>query len=356
MCRESLIVSLILIVLCYSAYDFIYKINRLRNFKILLIIVVGIFSPLAVFLTFLWLADLLNYWALYSVELPKIYLKIFPHLTGVRIFERLFQSVWIGIKFFNAAWLLIGISLICCVLALILSILKSHIVNERVTKIALASLALLSSALHFTEIFRLATGSILGVIVLFFLLKKFKLATIIFFIATFSLLGNLSSPLSGNYFYPKKDTRDNAVPVLYPEIFKYQLWNTAVADYYSNISRDLENLLQLDCGVKRHVNNTMDAFLHVLSPFQNYSITPYKTADEMEPLRPDIPKMKDKFQNRDVVFFQMVPLGESDIFIWPQGYSFYKAYETPNMVFIPVNEVLEIFIPEVCLNKLNINR
>jgi hypothetical protein len=353
LCREGLAISMLFIISIYFLYDIYNKKNILIQINKFGIIIAGACAPVFVFLIWLWQNDLIAYWIIYSWELPKAYLDVFPHMSGIHLFDRLFNSLWIGIKALNPAWILITLSITVCFFVALLSLIKANWFSHSVNKLAIAALALLSSALHLTEVFRLATGSILGIVVLYHVLDKLKLATVVFLASSIWLLVNLNTPGSGNYFYPTVALRKDSMAVSDPTIFKGQLWSPEITEYYAHISKDLEKLKELECGVRGHVNNTMDAFLHVLSPFKNYSITPYNTADELLPLRPDIPKMKDKFKNLDVVFFQMAPPGESDNFIWPSGYSLYKVYDTPKMFFIPVNEVLEVFVPTVCLAKIS---
>jgi hypothetical protein len=267
-------------------------------------------------------------------------------------YRRLIEAAWFGVKAFNLFWLLIVSSLLCCVWVLAVSLMRGQPVNENIDKIGIAAFALLVSALHLTEIFRLATGSILGVIVLFYVLNKIKLHAIIFYSSAVFLALNTTNPMYGNYFFPKAEIREKATAVTYPAIFKNQRWLPEINNYYANISHDLMRLQNLKCGLKFHVNNTMDTFLHVLSPFKNYSITPFVTTDELLPLWPDIPMIKDKFKDNDIVFFQMVPFWETDLFVGPQGYFLYKVYETPNIPFIPIQQVLEIFVPKACESEL----
>jgi hypothetical protein len=351
--REGVAISLIFIAGTYFIYDIYFTKNIIKNIKLLLLLLIGICTPLLLFISYLWMNDLLNYWIIYSWDLPNIYLKLFPHMTGVHVFGRLVGSIWLGVKAFNVTWLLIASSLLCCVFALITMLRQGKSINAKTDKIAIAALALLAGALHLTEIFRIATGSIIGIVVLFYLLNKIKMDSIIFYIVIFLLAFNFTNPVSGNYSFPKTEVREKAVVVTDPAIFKNQKWLPEINNYYASISHDIERLQSLDCGLKFHVNNTMDTFLHVLSPFKNYSITPYVTTDELLPIRPDIPLIKDKFKDNDVVFFQMVPFWETDLFVGPSDYFLYKIYETPQMPYIPIQQVLEIFIPNMCKHKLD---
>jgi hypothetical protein len=353
--REGLLLSLALIVAIYYLYDLYLSADVGKASKRFCSCMAGVLIPILFFLLYLWAKGLIVYWIIYAWDLPKIYLQWYPHMTGVHVLDKLAQMIGFGVKSLNITWLLIGASLLCSVGFIVVALFKRTAVNVGVAKIAIASLALMLSALHIPDVFRLMTGSFIAVIVFYYVAKKIKIDKVIFFISIILLIYSIPNELSGNYFAPKMSTIQNAQHVNTPTVFKHQLWTAEVEKYYTEISNDLQTLKNVQCGLKYHANNTMDTFLHVLSPFKNYLITPYVTVEEMLPLRLDIKPIREKWKDNDLIILQMVPILETDVFHPPPGYFLYREYTTPITVFVPTDQILQVYVPESCRNRIRAN-
>ncbi len=319
----------------------------------------GLLLPLGIFGIYLTANDLVGYWFGLSWTLPFVATpKLFEHMGGLGIFDSLIRvAVW-GFSQFNVRliviYLMIVINIIYCLIYLCR---RSALFKQAgLVKTSIVSLLCVGQLLHLPEIFRVATGAIIGLIIVYVLLKKIKLDRV-FFILTSVIFIFVLPPTtveSGNYFMPSKETISTAKMVREPAIFKYQLWPEPVAEYYTQLSNDMTSIKNLNCGVKYHFNYAIDVFLHVISPFKKYQVLPFDNPlmhPAFEMIRPDILPIEEKQKDLDVMIMRLIPNEEADAFTAPSGYFIYKKYLTPSMVFVPVNHTLILMVPEACRIK-----
>ena len=119
--------------------------------------------------------------------------------------------------------------------------------NPAINFILISSLVFISLTLHIPEIWRLSTGSIIGIISLFIFLNTHKQLSIIFLLfailLSFTFFAN-----SNNYFYPTKLIRDRSISVNdFIPIFKGQRWPLKNIKYYHQIQSDLNQIKQKNC-------------------------------------------------------------------------------------------------------------
>jgi hypothetical protein len=325
----------------------------------LLFLFCGFIIPLSVFAIYLVSNDLIAYWFGLSWTLPFVATpKLFAHMQGLRIFD---SFIKIGIGEFsqlNLRFIIIYLMILVNIIYFFVRIVnRSSFSNQTVLfKISIISLLLVGQLLHLPEIFRVATGAIIGLVPLYVLLNKVRLDRIFFF-ATSVILLFVSPPItveSGNYFVPSKETISSAKMVHGPAIFKYQLWPEPVTEYYTQLSNDMTSIKNLNCGVKYHFNYAIDVFLHVISPFKKYQVLPFDNPlmhPAFEMIRPDILPIEEKQKDLDVMIMRLIPNEEAEAFTAPSGYFIYKKYLTPRMVFVPVNHTLMLMVPETCRIK-----
>ena len=346
--REGLAPALLLICifnfLSYAYLEKKYKF-RLNNF---IFNSIGFFTPIILFICFLYLNNLLSYWLIYAWDLPRVYIKWWPHMSGPHLFDKLMATIWINSKELIVNWIVLGLSLICSVSVILRFLIQPRAVNFSVLQISIAACLLTSSALHSPEVFRLATGSSIAIIVFYHLLSKINLQMIIFSVVGTLLACNISSEASGNNFFPGNDIRLSAVQVDTPSIFQNQKWSAEIRNYYYRIATDLKDLNQRECKINYHQNQTKDTFLSVLSPFKNYSLSPFLPEEDWLPLRPDIIPVEEKTSDMDMILFRMFSVDEVANIHPPSGYFIFKKYRTPEMIFIPSHSSLLIFVPTTC--------
>jgi hypothetical protein len=230
--------------------------------------------------------------------------------------------------------------------------LRTHLTS---VKVSLLSLLLLSSALHLPEVFRLATGSAIGIINIYTFIKTDKYRT---FIAIASLLLLIPSAFpsqpgykfsSTNYFFPSREQRINAVPVSTPIDLNGQRWPAAIADFYLNFAADLKKIEKYCPNIRYHHNNTHDGFLHVVSPFKKYQFAPFWFFPEMNNLRPDY-ALEDKIaSDGDIVLFRAsVITGQQQKLLIPTKYYLWKTYSS--VLSAPQDGAVQILLPNGCLD------
>lgn len=338
---------------------FIKRITWRKGITQWLFLFCGFIIPLSVFAIYLVLSDLVAYWFGLSWTLPFVATpKLFAHMQGLRVFD---SFIKIGIGEFsrlNLRFIIIYLMILINIIFCLAYITKRFnlVSHASLFKVSVISVLLVGQLLHLPEIFRVATGAIIGLIVVYVLLKKIKLAGGFFFLTSFCWIF-ISPPTtveSGNYFVPSKETISTSKMVREPAIFKYQLWPEPVTEYYTQLSNDMTSIKNLNCGVKYHFNYAIDVFLHVISPFKKYQVLPFDNPlmhPAFEMIRPDILPIEEKQKDLDVMIMRLIPNEEAEAFAAPLDYFIYKKYLTPSMVFVPVNHTLMLMLPDTCRNK-----
>lgn len=301
----------------------------------------GLFLLLGIFFIYLAWHDLLPYWWLHSWRLPAIYAKeSFPHMTGIRFFSPLAHEMRNGFRILDWRWILvfavvaanIGVSIFSGVIAL-----RDRFFGDGVQgngcnthdylKVAIASLLMLTSALHAPDIFRLATGIMIGCIILYTLMDRLKLANVFFAVVVLALGVTFKT---GMHFFPTKAMLAVEDSVRSPSYFKGQYWPPAVTDYYQNIERDLIAIKNAGCGVHYQYNGTIDAFLLVVSPFEKFHFSAWATKNaSINGLRQDLDFKAKIAAAQDIVIVDSIDHSELGRFYPPDGFFLYSQYTIP---------------------------
>jgi len=187
--RETLLLSA-LIIFFYISFESIFKD---KNLKILKFYFFGFFIPLIGFVIYLLISSNYLIWIelVYPIyqwqSLIDIGYYIKTDLSPLRKFyifflapyRQLFLVFLESIRHFWFNWLLIYISYLFCLLFLFKRVVKKDklwnedaLIKYRIAVIAIYSLSLIIQNIHIVVISRVAVGSILGLIILFYLFKK----------------------------------------------------------------------------------------------------------------------------------------------------------------------------------------
>ena len=356
--REGLAPA-VFIFLCVSiAVDcYINKLNNTNTLKIVFYSLIGFLFPFIIFSLYLLMEDLFQYWYVLSWKLPKIYANTwFSHMSGIKILSPLFNTLVNGIFELKARIIIFSLLFLTNFIVLFVCFCQLNKNSDSVKyfKIAIYTLLLASSALHSAEIFRMSTGSIVGLIAVYTLLKKFKIDSIFFSIISIILLiGIVKYNEAGNSFIPVRLSSDELEKVNYPKYFKNQRWNKNVSEYYKKIDNDLRTILAANCNIKYHFNYTRDTFLQIISPFSKYQIAPFYMPENVSALRPDIGHKEKMESEKSLIILQMVENIHRDLYKPPNDYFIYRKYFTPDLNFLPKEHTLLIMVPNDCNIKLN---
>lgn len=353
LCRDGLFLTVACLIIGNFIVGWVAQPKLLRQKLVELSqIILGFAAPLLFFFSYLYLSHLEHYWHLLSIALPKAYLAFqFTDMSGLGFMNLFWKTLLLGSLHLDFRWILVlTIStlniFICACFALQI---KKKYINEDIVKLALFSLVLFSTALHITEIFRVATGSIVGLIpTLIFIqsrgwLKPFLLGACITLGAT--LVWRNDSLM----FYPNTDVLRKAEYVSSPAIFTGQLWNIPNAKYYQEVEETFATLKKLDrCKLQYHYNGTGDAFIATLSPFRPHQISPFANDPLVDALRPDLNYQQKIAEAKDIVVLKMIPLNDVADFLPPPGFYTFKQIAVPDIHYIPSKHMLMVMAPLSC--------
>jgi hypothetical protein len=327
---------------------------------------VGLLAPLIIFFAALEYFEIVQYWYEYSIKLPRLYAKLFLGDGILSATENLFRSI-ANLNVRGKFLLLLIASCVafwCAYIARLKSVITNPIYDSRgIFLISTLALLLLSSALHLTEIFRLATGTIIGMPVLFILVSRFnvnyksnriRVDSVLFVVFAIWSAVHLvkNQPLAGNYFLPKSEDIAKAVVYEHSRYFKHQRWPAESIKYYDEIESDLMRIAGLSCHIQYLRNNTKDAFISVLSPFIQYQTAPFgKGMHDFEAfnnLRPDY-RIEEKIQAaRDIVIVTSHDVSDNKQFTPPEKFYVFGKYITPKSFFFRETSVTYVLVPTYC--------
>lgn len=352
--RENLFLPLLLMILITAVIDFLNYKNISRK---LILYIFSFLSPIAFFLIYLYFNNLLKFWYISSFLLPKYYIsEIFPSINSWRIFNSFINTFISGLVRFDPRWYLLTLIFIYNIAIIIKNIIRYNLNDVPYIKIAIFSLILCAGAIHLTEVFRLSTGFIIGLISVSYFTSKFRFVKyIIFVIALFSMPTTIYGN-SGNYYLPTISQKNENITVK-NGYFKYQKWPLSVINYYSSIYDDLAKIQEFECGIKFHYNSTSDNFIKVLSPFAQFQFLPmgdgpfegHRFESGLSSLRPDIDYLKKISEHKDIIIFKNVNKHTQLSKYVDEGFFIYKKYVTPNMLFVKSDSILLILIPQGCV-------
>ena len=337
--RENLALPIILtLFLCF-----------LLELKEKLDILLGILFPVIIFLIYLFSNELFFYWKKIAIDLPNIYLINYTGFEGINNFLAKMLGGMLKLDFrWTFFFLLFAFNTYIIFRKIFYD--DKFFNNPAINFILISSLVFISLTLHIPEIWRLSTGSIIGIISLFIFLNIHKQLSIIFLLfailLSFTFFAN-----SSNYFYPTKLVTDRSISVNdFIPIFKGQRWPPRNIEYYHQIQGDLNQIKQKKCGIKYHYNNHSDAFLQALSPFKQYQIAPMRQPPQINELRPDLNIAKKIHSGNDIIIFKSIINTQIDQYKAPSGFSIYSRYEIPDAFFIEPNYFLFIVVPNKCID------
>ena len=288
--RETTLLSAIIISF-YIVYEFYFK-NK--NLNIIKYYVFGFFLILTIFGIYMFVTSNYLIWTeliypLYRWQsLINMGYYIHTDITPLRKFyifffapyREIFLTFLKSIYNFWPNWILIFISYFCC-----LFILYKRITNNRFFKenenlkyslsiISVYSLALILQNIHQVDINRVATGSILGLIVLFYIYSKiahnnkirilsYMLILLLFFIRPFDTFHK--SNLLEVYKLSFYNTKNNLYFLFYNQDivsnykkiqeFRFMNYNQSVHEFYTKVEEICEDL-RIKKGVKYSDNQT----------------------------------------------------------------------------------------------------
>jgi hypothetical protein len=347
--------GLFLPILCIYCF-FIFFDSEKNKMKRNVLLTLGLLSPLLLFFAYLFLNGLFDYWYKYSIMLPKLYFELYPN-AGIKGIPMFFYEIIKKLGKPDFRWSLMG--LIFFVNSIILTSFtvdffrnsknKKH-VNIKIAALCLGAFLLITSSLHIKELFRLATGSIIGIIPLYIYFERRKQAGFFFIFIFFLLSTSMLKNNSGNYFFPTQDVISNSKFVSAPKFFNGQKLPEKTIEFYKNIEADFLRIENSGCNIKYHYNYSMDSFIQVLSPFKQFQVTPSAWALNIESLRPEfdiqnkITRMPD-----DIVLIYGGGGRFNDLpKTIPPNFHVYSHYTVPPATFIMANQSLKILVPNSC--------
>ena len=346
--REGLAPAIVLLLIFSTLLD-IFQLARNKDRIIsLFFLLSGLLLPIVLFSIYLTSEGLWLYWYKLSWLLPKVYMTdFFPQInsfSGLGGLIGLFKVIAERSINMDFRWLLLGIMIIANVYIILIMLVRSKriYITAGVQKIAVATILLLSSSIHLHEVFRLATGSVVGFVTLFILLANYKHISCVFLFIVYTI---------GLPFYfsiPSIEAIVKANHVKSPLFFDGQIWQDDAKKYYQQIDSDLKHLKNSFCNIGFHYNYTMDAFLQVLSPYEQYQIAPFVTVTSMNNLRSDLDFNKKISLANDIILFQIISENEFVHFKPNNNFVIYNHYPIPSESFMPSKSRLLILIPKVC--------
>jgi len=353
LCREGLFIPVISFALSGILLSLVYR-KRFIQGRELVYFLLGVCFPLTLFFVYLLSQQLLGYWYIDAVLLPQAYAR---QLMGNGIWGSVMHMLSyfsFGLKVFDARLILISLTILTSVLTCCAVLLGIGWLRDRwdCFMAGLFSLLLLSSSLHLTELFRLATGMVVGVPLLYFVANRYKVATLLFLgflvVSGWTIISN-----PHNDWFPTTEQRYYSYKGLKPSVFVGQRWPKKTFDYYQEVQNDLLTLQKRGCGIQFHVNDTEDAFLATISPFNAFQMAPFGRGLANSPiplfdeLRPEF-NLQEKIHSPDGLAILTFADRKVTNFEPPKGYFIFSSYRAPTATFIPEGKLL-ILAPLACI-------
>jgi hypothetical protein len=316
----------------------------------------GLFLPLVLFFVYLEQERLLEYWYKMAVLLPRMYMTVLmPYGLAGAAFKVVKYFV-IGIFGLNIRVIFFASILLSSAYVAKAYLRPGGLLRPTASQFLLAilSLLLLSAALHGIEIFRLASGVTAGVVIVYWLARRYGYENLLFLASSLVLIVSLGREGDGNYFIPTRSQISQAVEIDAPTVFRGQRWPIEARDFYQSFARDMRELVALDCGVRYYQNTSHDAFLSVLSPFVQYQLAPFRNDMGWERLRPELDVQRKIARDKDIVLFSKIPLASIESYRPPIGYLVARRYVMPKVVFFEQADFLLIVVPARCSKFLSV--
>ena len=352
--REGIAPAAFLFIVLSFAFDLLNNPLKKKVLNQFAICVLGFVIPLGAFFIYLFANGLFEYWVKLSIDMPAIYAEESFSGFKVFIFETLFKAIYNSYRHGDVRWILTSWILLSCLWIFFLALLgkRKDYVTPGVAKIALAALLLVSSSLHLAEIFRIATGSVVGLICLFAFLDARENKRTTYYLFAFMALWLGLTALYGNranYFYPTWNTVINAQPVTTPEVLKGQQWSPEAVTYYRTVEDVLKELKGLPCALIYQQNKTRDSLFKVISPLQQLQLAPFVTSERMSALRPDLDPSSEVKLAKRIVLIESIPKTSIGSAQAPKGFSRYAHFPVPVEYFMLNAQELVIYVPSACM-------
>jgi len=355
LCREGLFLAICSFLVLFSSFQ-CYTKTAICGPTHLLVLWAGFLLPVAIFFAYLWQVDLMTYWLVVSYELPKLYASaMLPHGLVGGIHKWLIFLAKGLIRLHPHAYIIVSIYIsIFITIYRFLFLANKPPADPRMTQLALISLLLTLGSLHSPEYFRMATGPIIGIIVLLSATRHFRYQLLLSLSIVPILVGTSVGFNSGNYFFPSSDVRSSAVRVDTPGIFEGQLWSSNASHFYKSLDRDLGQVKATNCGVNYYYSTSHDAFISTVSPFRLYGLMPVGDRDNLgvERLRKDLNLDARIREERDVVILLQTNASERSEYRVPDGYFVWKRYTVPKSAWFDGEYILSLVLPKTCEKKL----
>lgn len=352
--REGLAPAAVLFIALSFVFDFLKSQEKKKTFIQFVVCMAGFALPLGIFFAYLFVNGSIEYWVNLSIKLPAIYAdQNFAHIKAF-IFQALFKEIYIGYRHADVRWILTSLILLAniWVLALVLIGKGKVYVTLGMTKIALACMLLLTSSLHLAETFRIATGSIVGLITLFAFLQssnaRNRVKSFFIFFALWLFL-TVAYGNRGNYFFPSWNELTNAKLLTKPDVLYGQLWSSEAINYYQKIQDALEDLHKSECRIEYQINNTRDSLLQVISPMNQLQIAPFGVEVQVASLRPDIDNVRASSEGLKAVILDSKNQLDYQVAPVPKGFALFAHLTIPKQYFMPNEHELLIYIPNACI-------
>jgi hypothetical protein len=362
--RENLFAPAIGALLLISIDRFVFKdaalVNK-KNHVLYLLLAFGLLI-LSFFLAVIYY-DLAHFWYQTSVLMPQTMAKMFlvgGVQDGLTNLTAYFVNGAKGTE--GARAFLLSLMAASCVAVTIFSLTifksKKGIYFSKIknlTLVSLISLMLLSSAIHLIDLFRLATGFSMAIILIYVIAEKLKIENFVFGLVAWLFANSLSGG-HGNGFYVGNAQRSTAGESSQIAMFAGQRWPKNVTDFYERFDSDIKKIKINQCQIKFFKNKTHDAFLAVLTGFDQYQLAPYghsvfnfSTNEFFDAMRPDL-NFNRKINNgdQDIILIDQVEFSKTNEYIPPTGFYVAKSYVTPPSHFFKKNSSTLLVIPMSC--------
>ena len=221
--RETLFPAIFLLILSFSLFSFLYCKIPIKVFlKKTLILYFGFLIPLSIFFIYLVSSDLFFQWYKLSITLPIFYSENSPHFQNINFLfglDSFFYSIFSYVfKDADSRWFLFLVIYVAQAIFLF-DIIVTRKLEKKFSKdfllklvlLSFASILLISSSLHLVEIFRLVSGSIVGIVILAFLLNSWSniIAFIFFILLIFNFIPTIFTEYPSIYTHTDSFERKN---------------------------------------------------------------------------------------------------------------------------------------------------
>ncbi len=344
--------KLFLVILIFL-FSYFFLSFKNKNFKNFFFLILGLSIPLIIFFIYLNLNQILLHWLNYhsisSLYLSSNYILVIFDFFIKLIIKSLTEVI------FEPYWFLFLVIIVINMCVIFLSLNKKKFLtyeNDYLIYYSVISLCAFSSAIHSLNSFRLATGSILGLISLIYFINKLKSEEtkkiILLSIIIFLSLGINFKKSENNKLYISPVSYDHYINTkinfFYGLKLKKDTWENLI------FTNDLLKNIKSNCNnIKYAVNFTNNSYYYLLLSdiFDTFQIKPWinekSTLDRntMNLINPEFEKklIQNILKNNTILITNLS-------FEIPINYGFI------NLPYSYEDKYKKILIPEFCKNKL----